>query len=328
LLCDVSIEAVVSALDADPIYAIPLALHDEGLDEIVCRTLRLEGPRHEIDLSSWERLVDRVTVTTERVRIGIIGKYVNLPDAYLSVVEALNHAGFEHRAKVEVEWIQAEEVTGMLAGARLDSLDGIVIPGGFGERGVEGKIAAAGYAREHGIPCLGLCLGLHVMVVDFARNVAGMENANTSEVDIATPFPVIDLMDDQVDVSDKGGTMRLGAYPAMLRPGSRVRKLYDQPVVKERHRHRYEVNPRFRHRLEEAGLTSSGVSPDDRLVEFIELSEHPFWIGTQAHPEFKSRPDRPHPLFSGLVEAALGRLHERAPRLIELSLEVDVDVAR
>jgi CTP synthase len=328
LLCDVSIEAVVSALDADPIYAIPLALHDEGLDEMVCRTLRLEGPRHEIDLSSWERLVDRVTVTTERVRIGIIGKYVNLPDAYLSVVEALNHAGFEHRAKVEVEWIQAEEVTGMLAGARLDSLDAIVIPGGFGERGVEGKIAAAGYSREHGIPCLGLCLGLHVMVVDFARNVAGMENANTSEVDIATPFPVIDLMDDQVDVSDKGGTMRLGAYPAMLRPGSRVRKLYDQPVVKERHRHRYEVNPRFRHRLEEAGLTSSGVSPDDRLVEFIELSEHPFWIGTQAHPEFKSRPDRPHPLFSGLVEAALARLHERAPRLIELSLDVDFDLAR
>ena len=324
LLCDVAIEAVVSALDADPIYAIPLALHEEGLDDIVCRTLALHGPAQHIDLSSWERLVERVTAATERVRIGIIGKYVNLPDAYLSVVESLKHAGLEHRTKVDIEFIQAEEVTGMFAGARLEGLDGIVIPGGFGERGVEGKIAAAGYAREHSIPCLGLCLGLHVMVVDFARNVAGMENANTSEVDLATPYPVIDLMDDQVDVSEKGGTMRLGAYPAILRSGSLVEKLYGQPVVKERHRHRYEVNPRFRHRLEEAGLTSAGVSPDDRLVEFIELPSHPFWVGTQAHPEFKSRPDRPHPLFVGLVEAALDRVNERAPRLIDIDGAVDV----
>ncbi len=322
LLCDVSIEAVVSALDADPIYAIPLALHEEGLDEIVCRILRLDDTAHAIDLSGWERLVERISAATEQVRIGIIGKYVNLPDAYLSVVEALKHAGFHQGTKVEVEWIQAEEVTGMLAGARLESLDGIVIPGGFGERGVEGKIAAAAYAREHDIPCLGLCLGLHTMVVDFARNMAGLENANTSEVDIATPYPVIDLMDDQVEVSEKGGTMRLGAYPALLQPATMVEKLYGQPVVSERHRHRYEVNPRFRHRLEEAGLTCSGVSPDDRLVEFIEITSHPFWIGTQAHPEFKSRPDRPHPLFSGLVEAALARVNERTPRL------PDIDLAR
>jgi CTP synthase len=321
LLCDVSTEAVVSALDADPIYSIPLALHEEGLDEIVCRILRLDGPEHSIDLSAWEQLVGRIESTDEVVRIGIIGKYVNLPDAYLSVVEALKHAGFHQNVKVEVEWIQAEEVTGMLAAARLEALDGVVIPGGFGERGVEGKIAAACYTREHDIPCLGLCLGLHTMVVDFARNVAGMENANSSEVDIATPYPVIDLMDDQVEVADKGGTMRLGAYPALLQPATRVEKLYGQPVVSERHRHRYEVNPRFRHRLEEAGLTCSGVSPDDRLVEFIEITSHPFWVGTQAHPEFKSRPDRPHPLFSGLVEAALNRVNERAPRLLDLDFD-------
>jgi len=324
LLCDVSIEAVVSALDADPIYAIPLALHEEGLDDIVCRILRLDGPEHPIDLSTWEQLVEHIAAATEQVRIGIIGKYVNLPDAYLSVVEALKHAGFHQGVKVEVEWIQAEEVTGMLAGARLEGLDGIVIPGGFGERGVEGKIAAAAYTREHDIPCLGLCLGLHTMVVDFARNVAGMENANSSEVDISTPYPVIDLMDDQLEVAEKGGTMRLGAYPALLQPATRVEKLYGQPVVSERHRHRYEVNPRFRHRLEEAGLSCSGVSPDDRLVEFIEITSHPFWVGTQAHPEFKSRPDRPHPLFSGLIEAALNRMNERAPRLLDL----DLDLAR
>ncbi len=325
LLCDVTIDAVVSALDADPIYAIPLALHAEGFDDIVCGLLRLDGPEHPIDLSVWEKLVERIGAATEQVRIGIIGKYVNLPDAYLSVVEALKHAGYNQGAKVEIEWIQAEEITGMLAGARLEALDGIVIPGGFGERGFEGKIAAACYSREHELPCLGLCLGLHTMVVDFARNVCGLENANSSEADQATPFPVIDLMDDQVDVSEMGGTMRLGAYPALLQPATMVEKLYTQPVVSERHRHRYEVNPRFRHRLEEAGLTCSGVSPDDRLVEFIEITSHPFWVGTQAHPEFKSRPDRPHPLFTGLIEAALSRVHARNPRLIDLDLDLELD---
>jgi len=321
LLCDVSIEAVVSAVDAEPIYAIPIALHDEGLDEIVCRILRVGGPDHEVDLAPWRQLLERAAATTDCVRIGIIGKYVNLPDAYLSVIESLRHAGYYFGTGVEIEWVQAEEVTGMLAGARLEGIDGIVIPGGFGERGVEGKIAAASYAREHGIPCLGLCLGLHAMVVDFARNVAGMDGANSSEVDPTTPYPVIDLMDDQVEVDEKGGTMRLGAYWASLAPGSRVAELYGQPVVSERHRHRYEVNPRFRHALEEAGLVSSGVSPDDRLVEFIELPEHPFWIGTQAHPEFKSRPDRAHPLFKGLVGAALATARDRTPRLLELDLD-------
>jgi CTP synthase len=325
LLCDVPLEACVSAVDADTIYAIPIALHDEGLDDIVCRILRFEDPSHAIDISSWERMLERIAAANDSVRIGVIGKYVNLPDAYLSVIEALRHAGFAHGVKVHVELVQAEDVTGMLA-ATLDHLDGIVIPGGFGERGIEGKIAAAGFAREHAIPCLGLCLGLHTMVVDFARNVAGMANANTSEVDVRTPYPVIDLMDDQVEITNKGGTMRLGAQTAKLRAGSQVRELYGDEYVSERHRHRFEVNPRFRNRLEEAGLACSGIYVvDTRLVEFIELPTHPFWIGTQAHPEFKSRPDRAHPLFSGLVAAALARARSRQPRLLELDLDLDLD---
>ena len=318
LLCDVPTSAVVSAIDAENIYEIPLTLHEEGLDDIVCGILRLDDADRSIDLTGWEALVERVRAASEVVRIGVIGKYVNLPDAYLSVVEALKHAGFHHGAKVEIDWVQAEEVTGMLALTRLDSLDGIVIPGGFGERGLEGKIAAAGYAREHAVPCLGLCLGLHMMVVDFARNVAGLEGANSRELDPTTPYAVIDLMDDQIGVEDKGATMRLGAYWAQLQPGSQVAAIYGSESVSERHRHRYEVNPNYRGRLTAAGLRCSGTSPDNRLVEFIELPGHPFWIATQAHPEFKSRPDRPHPLFRGLVGAALNRAHERTPRLYDL----------
>jgi CTP synthase len=319
LLCDVAPEAVVSAIDASSIYEIPMVLHEEGLDEIVCRLLQLNGPDRAIDLSGWQAVLSRIEAARDSVRIGVIGKYVNLPDAYLSVVEALRHAGFGLGAKVEIEWVQAEEVTGMLAGARLDALDGIVIPGGFGERGVEGKITAAGYAREHELPCLGLCLGLHAMVVDFARNVVGLAGANSREVDPTTPHAVIDLMNDQASVVDKGGTMRLGAYVARLVPGSQVAELYGEETVSERHRHRYEVNPRYRGRLEQAGLRCSGVeSKDDRLVEFIELPGHRFWVATQAHPEFKSRPDRPHPLFRGLVAAGLERCQARTPRLLDL----------
>jgi CTP synthase len=318
MLCDVPTEAVVSAVDAESIYEIPLVLHQEGLDEMVCKLLRLDGPEHPIDLSGWEAVLRRIEAATERVRIGLIGKYVNLPDAYLSVVESLRHAGFLHGAAVEIEWIQAEEVTGMLAAARLGQLDGIVIPGGFGERGIEGKVAAAGYAREHDLPCLGLCLGLQTMVIDFARSVVGLERANSREVDPVTPHPVIDLMEDQEDVVDLGGTMRLGAYTANLVAGSQVAEAYGTTTVTERHRHRYEVNPRYRRRMEEHGLLCSGVSPDGVLVEFIELPGHPLWVGTQAHPEFKSRPDRPHPLFSALVAAALARAHARNPRLLDL----------
>ena len=278
---------------------------------MVCRILHIAD--RAIDLTEWEALVERVEAATRPVRIGLIGKYVSLLDAYLSVVEACKHGGFHHGAKVEIDWIQAEEVEGMLAAGRLADLDGIVIPGGFGERGMEGKIAAAGYAREHDIPCLGLCLGLQAMTIEYARNVLGMTGANTTEIDARTQFPVIDLMDSQRGVTDLGGTMRLGAYVAELTPGSQVAKAYGRDVVSERHRHRYEFNPRFRTRFEESGLRLSGTSPDNRLVEFIELDGHPFWVGTQAHPELKSRPNRAAPLFREFVGAALERAEARAP---------------
>ncbi|MDA8392676.1 MAG: CTP synthase [Actinomycetota bacterium] len=307
LTCDVPIEGVVSAIDVENIYEIPLVLAEEGLDAYLCSILGVEGDltSQQADLAEWSALVERARRPERSIRIGIIGKYVNLPDAYLSVVEALRHAGFHHDARVEIEWVQAEEVTGLLAEGKLTGLDGIVIPGGFGERGVEGKIAAAGFARENLVPCLGLCLGLQVMVIDAARSLAGLEGAHSREFDLSSPHMVIDLMDDQRRVVDKGGTMRLGAQIAVLREGTKVAQAYGRPVVTERHRHRYEFNPRYRGRLEQAGLVCSGTSADDRLVEFVELDGHPFWVGTQAHPEFKSRPDRPHPLFRDLIGAAL-----------------------
>jgi len=320
-LCDVPMEAVVSAIDASSIYEIPLVLHEEGLDDYVCRLLGFTpeaGFAAEPDLQSWEALVHRSEAATTPVRVGIVGKYVDLPDAYLSVVEALRHGGFAVGAKVEIDWVQAEEVEGLLAAGRLGHLDGIVIPGGFGPRAIEGKIAAARFAREHGVPCLGLCLGLQVMVIDYARNVVGLEAANSREFDPHSPNLVIDLMDEQHDIVEMGGTMRLGAYIAKLEPGSTVADLYGEAVVSERHRHRYEVNSRYRSRLENAGLWCSGTSPDGRLVEFIELPGHPFWVGTQAHPEFKSRPDRAHPLFRGLVAASLSRAEARAPRMLDM----------
>ncbi|HMJ78265.1 MAG TPA: CTP synthase [Iamia sp.] len=314
-LCDVQPSGVVNAADAGNLYEVPLILHDEGFDAEVCQVLRLDPP--DPDLTEWQALVDKIERADRTVRIGIIGKYVSLPDAYLSVVEATRHGGFHHGARVEIDWIQAEEVEGLLASSRLADLDGMVIPGGFGERGTEGKIAAATYAREHRIPCLGLCLGLQMMVVDYARNVLGLAGANSRELDAATPYPVIDLMDDQRDVTDKGGTMRLGAYVAELQPGSRVAEIYGRTVVSERHRHRYEFNPRLRHHFENTTLRMSGESPDHRLVEFIELEDHPFWIATQAHPELKSRPNRAAPLFRELVGAALDRAEGRNPHLFD-----------
>ena len=311
-LCDVDERAVVNAADAKNIYELPLVLHAEGLDAEVCRVLRLEGSPN---LDPWKAIVAKVEAATKPVRIGLIGKYIQLPDAYLSVVESLKHAGFHHGAKVDVEWIQAEEVEGLMAEGRLAHLDGMVIPGGFGDRGIEGKIAAAGYAREHGVPCLGLCLGLQMMSIDFARNVLGLAGANSTEVDPNTPHPIIDLMNDQRDVTDMGGTMRLGAYYAVLQPGTKVYEAYGEQVVSERHRHRYEFNSAYRTRFEQAGFVCSGTSPDNRLVEFIELSGHPFWVGTQAHPEFKSRPDRAHPLFRGLIAASLARADCRNPHI-------------
>jgi CTP synthase len=301
-MCDVNTNAVINAADARNIYELPLILHEEGLDAVVCDVLRLDSA---VDLSSWESLVALVDAAVRPVRIGLIGKYVELQDAYLSVVESLKHAGFHHGAKVEIDWIQAEDVEGLLASGRLDGLDGMVIPGGFGPRGVEGKIAAAAFSRENQVPCLGLCLGMQVMTIEYARHVLGMADANSTEFDPATTHPVIDLMNDQRDVVDKGGTMRLGAYYAVLEPGTKVSEAYGESVVSERHRHRYEFNSNYRARFEESGFLCSGTSPDKRLVEFIELQEHPFWVATQAHPEFKSRPDRPHPLFRELIAAAL-----------------------
>ena len=318
-LSNVPFAGVVNCPDAGSLYEIPLVVHDEGLDQFVCDALHLitDPP----DLDGWRALNERLAEANTPVRIGLIGKYVSLVDAYLSVVESLNHAGIYHGAAVEIDWIQAEDVEGLLGENRLRDLDGIVIPGGFGERGVEGKIAAAGFAREHDIPCLGLCLGLQCMTIEYARNVLGLERAHSSEFDPSSPHPVIDLMESQRDVSDKGGTMRLGAYVAQLRPGSQVAEIYGTDIVSERHRHRYEFTPRYRARFEDTNFGCTGESPDGRLVEFIELEGHPFWVATQAHPEFKSRPDRPAPLFRAFIGAALERAGGRNPQLIPVEAE-------
>ena len=321
-LCDVPEQGIVSAIDADNLYEIPLVLHDEGLDDYICKVLHLDD--HEPDLTEWKRLVARVDAAERPVRIGLVGKYVNLPDAYLSVVEALRHGGFACGARVEIDWIASDDAEGLLAEGRLRELDGIVIPGGFGFRGIEGKITAAGYAREHQVPYLGLCLGMQCAVIEYARNVCGFADANSSEFAPHTLHPVIDIMDEQREIVDMGGTMRLGVYPAKLEPGSVVARAYAEELVYERHRHRYEVNNRYRTKLEEAGLHCSGTSPDDRLVEYVELSPdvHPFFVATQAHPVFKSRPNRPHPLFAAFVRAAAERAEGRAPRLPMESLDL------
>jgi CTP synthase len=302
LFCDVAPDAVINAVDVPNIYAVPLALHEAGLDEVVCRELDLDP--QPADLDHWRAMVDEMMAPESTVTIGIVGKYVDLPDAYLSVVEALNHAGRMSRVTPVVRWIPADDVDGLLAESYLEDLDGILVPGGFGIRGIEGKIQSIRYARENGVPFLGLCLGLQCAVIEYSRNVVGLTKAHSSEFDPMTPDPVIDLMESQKDVSDKGGTMRLGLYPAKLAPDSLARSLYGKEVVYERHRHRWEVNNRYRHQLEQSGLSLSGTSPDERLVEFIELADHPFFIATQAHPELISRPDDPHPLFDGFVAAA------------------------
>ncbi len=305
MFCDVPERGVVAAVDTDNLYEVPLVLHKEGIDEYALELLGMGELDAVVELEEWEAISQRVSAPRHAVTIGIIGKYVDHPDAYLSVVEALRHGGLSHDARVRVEWVSAEEVTPMMAETLFEGIDGIVIPGGFGERGIEGKIATAQVTRESGMPCLGICLGLQAMVVDVARHLAKMPGAHSREFDEETPYPVIDLMQDQREVTEMGGTMRLGTYPARLDPASKVYSLYGQEVVYERHRHRFEVNPRFRARLQEVGLSLAGLSPDGLLVEFVELRDHPFWVGTQAHPEFQSRPTRPHPLFAGLVAAAL-----------------------
>lgn len=318
LMCDVDTEAVVAAVDARSIYDIPKVLHGEGLDAYVVR--RLDLPFRDVDWTVWGDLLDRVHNPSEKVRIGLVGKYVDLPDAYLSVTEALRAGGFAHRTKVEIAWVPSDECqTPSGAAHALGGLDAILIPGGFGVRGIEGKIGAITYARTRGIPLLGLCLGLQCLVIEAARNLAGISDANSSEFE-DTGSPVISTMADQEDVvsgqRDMGGTMRLGAYPASLLPGSQVASAYGSTEVSERHRHRYEVNNAYRSQLSDAGLVFSGTSPDGRLVEFVELPAdvHPFFVATQAHPELKSRPTRPHPLFAAFVKAALDyRLADRLP---------------
>jgi CTP synthase len=306
LFASLPVEAVVSAYDVPDIYRVPLVFRDEGVDDFILREhFGIEAPPP--DLIGWEAITRRATEAGRHVRIALVGKYVQLEDAYLSVVEALRHAGVHHGCKVEVEWIDSESVTDPEVARRLQGADGILIPGGFGGRGIEGKIRAAGVAREHRIPYLGICLGMQIAVCEFARNVAEMEGANSTEFDLETPFPVIDLLPEQKEIADMGGTMRLGADPVKLHDATRIRQLYGEPVIYERHRHRYEVNNHLRRRLESAGLIYSGTSPDDRLVEAIELpaDQHPFFVASQYHPEFKSRPERPAPLFREFVGAAL-----------------------
>ena len=315
-LCDVPFKGVVNAADADSLYEIPLVIHEEGLDDFLCGILQIDSP--DPDLGKWKSLVTKVRSAKGSVRVGLIGKYVTLIDAYLSVVESLNHAGIHAGTNVEIDWIQAEDVEGLLAAGRLKDLDGIVVPGGFGERGIEGKIAAVGYARINEIPCLGLCLGMQVMTIEYARNVLGLADAHSTEFNPTTQHPVIDLMESQREVTDMGGTMRLGAYIAELVEGSQVATAYGKTVVSERHRHRYEFNPKFRQRFDDSEFVCSGESPDGRLVEFIELPTHPFWVGTQAHPEFKSRPDRPAPLFNAFISAVAVRAAGRNPQLLNL----------
>ena len=306
MFCDVEPEAVINNLTASSIYEVPLLMEKEGLDHIVLQKLGLED--RPVDLEDWKAMVDRMTHTDHEVEIALVGKYTKLHDAYLSVVEALYHAGFELGTKVNIRWINAEELEERKQNwdKVFKGIDGIVVPGGFGYRGVEGKIDTIRYAREHKIPFLGLCLGMQAAVIEFARNVCGMKEANSSEFIPEGKCPVIDLMPDQEDVTEKGGTMRLGIYPCKLKEGTKARALYgNQEIVYERHRHRYEVSNEFRPQMEKAGLIIAGTSPDGRLVETIELSDHPYFEATQAHPEFKSRPNRPHPLFHGFIEAAL-----------------------
>jgi CTP synthase len=307
LFASLPVEAVVSARDVEDIYQVPLVFGDDRVDDYILEHFGVSAPAP--DLEGWRAMTERAKQATQTVRIALVGKYVKLEDAYLSVVEALRHAGVHHGVKVEIDWVDSERAGDPDVRPALERADGILIPGGFGGRGIEGKIRAAHLARELGIPYLGVCLGMQVAVCEYAREVVGMAGANSTEFDPETPFPVIDLLPEQKEIADMGGTMRLGADPIKLHDGTRARELYDEAVIYERHRHRYEVNNHLRRRIESAGMIFSGTSPDDRLVEVIELPRdvHPFFVASQYHPEFKSRPERPAPLFREFVGAALWR---------------------
>lgn len=310
LFCDTDVDSVIEGRDADVLYEVPLMLHDEGLDDIVLRHFKIEAP--EPNLTEWRDMVHRIKHLHQRVQIAVVGKYVSLPDAYASVIAALNHGGYDNHATVDIRWVHSEEVTDENVADMLHGVDGILVPGGFGDRGIDGKISAARYARESGIPYFGICLGMQVAVVEYARTVAGLTEAHSSEIRPDTPHPVIDLLPEQKHVEDKGGTMRLGSYACRLLPGTLSAQAYGDTWVTERHRHRYEFNNDYRAQLEQHGLRIAGTSPDGRLVEIVEVEKHPWFVGVQFHPEFTSRPNRPQPLFRDFIRASL--IHQQEKR--------------
>jgi CTP synthase len=305
LFCNVKPDCVIENVTLGCLYEAPLMLYKNGLDKMVCRELSLHTP--EPDMADWKAMIDRIKARGQTVTIAMVGKYVRLHDAYLSVIEALSHAGFERGANIDIVWLDSEQVNRRNVSSLLHNVQGILVPGGFGDRGIEGMVIACQYARENRIPYLGLCLGMHIAVIDFARNICGLDMANSSEFSCEGDQSVIDLMEDQNNVQSKGGTMRLGAYPCKVKPGTTLAKVYGTDLISERHRHRYEFNNDFRDRLSEAGLVISGISPDGVLVEAIELEDSPFFVGVQFHPEFKSRPNKPHPLFLEFIASAQNR---------------------
>lgn len=303
LFCNIPGNRVIQNLDAEHIYEVPLMLEEEGLTDIVCSTLKLSCK--EADMAEWKCIVERQKNLSKNVKIAVVGKYVELPDAYLSVYEALCHGGLANDSRVKVEWVNSEFVTPENVAEKLANIDGVLVPGGFGERGVEGKIIAVQYAREHNVPFFGICLGMQMAIVEYARNVLNLKDANSSEFSKETKNPVIDLMYEQREIEDKGGTMRLGLYPCVIKENTRAFEIYQTKSIAERHRHRYEFNNQYRELFEQNGMTLSGISPNGKLVEMIELKDHPWYVGVQFHPEFKSRPNRPHPLYREFVKAAL-----------------------
>lgn len=303
LFCDTEVDSVIEARDAEVLYEVPLMMHQEGLDDIVLRHFGMTTPNPDLD--EWTTMVNRIKNLHNRTRIAIVGKYVTLPDAYASVVAALNHGGYENDASVEIQWVHSEDVTEENVSTVLAGVDGILVPGGFGDRGIDGKVFACQFARERKIPFFGICLGMQIAVVEFARHAAGLAEAHSSEIDPETPYPVIDLLPEQKDIEDKGGTMRLGSYACRLQPDTFSAAAYRDIWVTERHRHRYEFNNEYRGRLEEAGLRIAGTSPDGRLVEIVEVADHPWFVGVQFHPEFTSRPNRAQPLFRDFIAASL-----------------------
>jgi CTP synthase len=315
LFTDVATDAVIPAETAATIYEVPLLFEEAGLGRLIVRELALGDPDAKPDLASWRALVERIKAPKPSLEIALVGKYIELPDAYLSVTEALKHAAWANGVDARVRWVDSEVLTADNVAEHLAGVAGVLVPGGFGHRGIEGKVLAARWARDQRIPYLGLCLGLQCAVIEFARQIIGTPDANSTEFDMFTQHPVIDFMPDQRELEDKGGTMRLGLYPARLTPGSRAAAVYGQEIVYERHRHRFEVNNRYRQILEGAGLVLSGQSPDGRLVEIVELRDHPWFVASQFHPEFKSRPERPHPLFNGFVASAIAVRDGLEPRL-------------